>query len=341
MSYSIVDNVPKDKWSDFINKHPHGCVFQTPEMFKVCKKAKYFEPIFLSVVDDGKQILGVLLAVIQKEHSGFWGKFSSRSIIIGGPLVKNDDLEILYILLNEYKRRIKGKVVYSQFRNMRDWNFAKGVFEKLDFLYEDHLDILINLNKEKDELWSACSRDRKKSIKKGLSFLTIEEIDMAKHIDAIYGLLVGVYNRIKLPIPGKEYFWNACDILGGNGYLRTFGAFKNSNLIGVRIVLCYKELIYDWYAGANDSFLEYRPNDVLPWHVLLWGKNKGFKTFDFGGAGKPNISYGVRDYKLKFGGKLVNFGRFELIHKPVLYRLGLLGLFLFKCCYGIFKRNPK
>jgi len=87
--------------------------------------------------------------------------------------------------------------------------------------------------------------------------------------------------------------------------------------------------------------LEYRPNDVLPWHIFLWGKQNGFKVFDFGGAGKPNIPYGVRDYKLKFGGKLVNFGRFELIHKPVLYRLGLIGLFLFKFCYGIFKRKPK
>lgn len=326
----LFDNINIGLWDSFVKNHPYGNVFQTPDFYYVYKQSKKHNPIIVCVEDNNKEIVGIMLAVIIKEYDGILGHLSSRSIIIGGPLVKNDDLEILYILLNEYKRKIKGKAIYSQFRNMRDWSFAKGVFKNLDFFHEDHLDILIDLNKEKDELWSACSRERRKRIKKGLSHLVVNEIRLGEHIDEIYMLLNNVYNRIKLPIPGRDFFLNASIILEKKGYLRTVGSFKDSNLAGFRMVICYKDLIYDWYAGADDSFLEYRPNDVLPWHIFLWGKQNGFKVFDFGGAGKPNIPYGVRDYKLKFGGKLVNFGRFELVHKPLIYKIAKFGFKIYQ-----------
>jgi lipid II:glycine glycyltransferase (peptidoglycan interpeptide bridge formation enzyme) len=58
---------------------------------------------------------------------------------------------------------------------------------------------------------------------------------------------------------------------------------------------------------------------------MEWGHNNGYEKFDFGGAGKPDEEYGVRDYKLKFGGELVNWGRFQKVHKPFLMRVGKLG----------------
>ena len=50
-------------------------------------------------------------------------------------------------------------------------------------------------------------------------------------------------------------------------------------------------------------------------------KNAGKTIFDFGGAGKPVVHYGVRDYKMKFGGKLVNYGRLTLVHNPIKMKL--------------------
>jgi lipid II:glycine glycyltransferase (peptidoglycan interpeptide bridge formation enzyme) len=48
--------------------------------------------------------------------------------------------------------------------------------------------------------------------------------------------------------------------------------------------------------------------------------------FDFMGAGNPNQPYGVRDYKEKFGGKLVEHGRYRKITKPFLFILGKISL---------------
>jgi len=66
--------------------------------------------------------------------------------------------------------------------------------------------------------------------------------------------------------------------------------------------------MYDWYAGNLSSYNSYYPNDFLVWETLKWGREKGYTAFNFGGAGSPNKAYGVRDFKKKFGGKLIEHG---------------------------------
>ena len=45
-------------------------------------------------------------------------------------------------------------------------------------------------------------------------------------------------------------------------------------------------------------------------------------SYDMMGAGKPNEAYGVRDFKSKFGGELVEHGRFLYVSNPLFYYLG-------------------
>ena len=85
------NNIDKNKWYEFVFDHPHGNIFQTPEMYEVYQSTKNYEPVFLAVVNSNDEISGTLLAVIQKEYSSVLGNFTARSIIHGGPLIKNDD----------------------------------------------------------------------------------------------------------------------------------------------------------------------------------------------------------------------------------------------------------
>lgn len=302
-------------WRDFVYNHPNGNIFQTPEMFEIYSKTKNYEPVLVTI-GDNNNILGLILGVIQKEK--YLGNFTSRSIIIGGPLVKDNDSIILQDLLKKYNKKIKNKAIYSQFRNIFDTSAQKEVFLRNGYIYEEHLDIIHDLTKPEEEQWSKISRDKKKCIKNANRNLLIRDItNDSQKIDEIYFLLKKVYNRIKLPLPDISLFKNTFEILRKKSIIRIFAAFLADQLVGVRIVLCYKKLIYDWYAGSDDKYLVYRPNDILPWEVMRWGSQNGYEVFDFGGAGKPNKAYGVRDYKLKFGGTLVNYGRYEAIHQPI------------------------
>jgi lipid II:glycine glycyltransferase (peptidoglycan interpeptide bridge formation enzyme) len=54
---------------------------------------------------------------------------------------------------------------------------------------------------------------------------------------------------------------------------------------------------------------------------LRWGRTHGFEVFDFGGAGRPDEPYGPREFKAKFGGELVDYGRDVLVHAPARLRV--------------------
>ena len=328
---TCISQINKTVWSDFVIKHPNGNIFQTPEMYQVYLKTKNYEPVFLAVENENKEILGVLLAVVQKEHKGLLGIFSSRAIIMGGPLIHKNDPDVLDFILKEYNLLVKKKAIYSQCRNFWDWREHSEIFSSHGFLYEDHLNIIIDLKKSEEQLWSEVHSKRRneirRSLKEGTLFVISNTVDSLK---ICYQILKNVYSRAKLPLPSYEHFQalhnNSTDKQG----LCIFTATYEGEIIGCLLGLVYKEVVYDYYAGALDNFYNKYPNDLIPWEVIKYVKQNGFTTFDFGGAGKPNVPYGVRDYKKKFGGDLVNYGRFEKVNKPIMYRMGKFGLKIYK-----------
>lgn len=325
-----VAKVDDKKWAQFVLNHPLGNVFQSPEYYHVLSKIQNFQPNAI-LATENNEIVGSLVYIIQQEAKGVLGIFSSRSIIMGGPLVFDNNLDVLDLLLKEYKKQIKGKAIYSQFRNLFDFSFAKDVFNKNGFEYERHLDILIDITNSPEFLKAKISKNKRGNISKSLNkgALFIEITDKEQYLSCIQ-LINKTYKRIGLPCPTESYFLIFFDELLTKGILKVFALKVDEVIIGTRLELCYKDTVYDWWAGADDDFKNYYPNDVIPFQILIWGHENGYKTFDFGGAGKPDIPYGVRDHKMKFGGELVEFGRFELVHKKLLMKLGKSGLVVYK-----------
>ncbi|MCT4602662.1 MAG: peptidoglycan bridge formation glycyltransferase FemA/FemB family protein [Marinifilum sp.] len=313
------DKIDRIKWEEFIQYHPNGNVFQTPQMYDVYKETPKYYPVFLAVKNES-EILGTLLAVILKVHDGLLGKFSSRAIIMGGPIVKDEDEEVTELLLNSYNSMVRNKAIYTQIRNMWDTSKTKSAFHLTKFKYVEHLNILVDLEKKEEDLWKEVEKRKRNRIRKaqkeGIE-ISVDNSDEA--IENVYGVLNDVFKRVKLPLPDLIYFKNLRKKLIGNPSLLIFVAKHQGKIIGCSISLKYKGVIYDYYAGSYCSEYAKCPNDLIPWKIFLWGKTNDCKVFDFGGAGKPNVSYGVRDYKKKYGGKIVNLGRYEKVHQPLMY----------------------
>jgi len=47
----ITDSPDTKQWSEFVLNHPHGNIFQTPEMAEVYRRTKNYEPVTLAAVD--------------------------------------------------------------------------------------------------------------------------------------------------------------------------------------------------------------------------------------------------------------------------------------------------
>jgi hypothetical protein len=62
MTISIVNRLPEDQWRDFVEEHPAGTIFHTPEMFQVFGRTKDFQPELWAATEDG-DVLALLLPV--------------------------------------------------------------------------------------------------------------------------------------------------------------------------------------------------------------------------------------------------------------------------------------
>lgn len=320
-----VSRIDLNQLEGFIYHHPYSQFFQSINAFRFFKAVNIYEPLWIIALE-GNEIVGSLLSFVMKERGGLKGYLSRRCIVWGGPLVKDEDPDVYSKLLEKFNEIGGKKAIYSQFRNLFDLTNFTSVFSKQGWQFEEHLNIKVDLSKSEEALWKEVHSKRKNEIrraeKEGTSFKILEE---KYEFDTTYDILTEVYGRAKLPLPEIQFFRTAYDLLGPD-HFRIFLAVNEGKIIGTMYVLCFKDIMYDWYAGSYQAYYKKYPNDLIPWKVFLWGKENGFKTFDFGGAGKPGVPYGVRDYKKKFGGAFVNHGRFEKIHKPLLFQFGKFGL---------------
>jgi serine/alanine adding enzyme len=318
-------------WDSFVEVHPEGTIFQTSHYFRIFEKQNAFKPVAVLVKDGAQNVTGVLSGIIQYQLPSPFKNRTSRCIVIGGPLVLNNDAGLMKIILESFDKLISNKVIYTQFRNLFDMHSGISSFAEFNYTFTDHLNILVDLTRPEEILWKEIHKQKRYEIRRagreGLSFKPITTTD---ELESSYNLLSKIYKRIKLPIFPFQVFQNAFNSLFPKEMAAFWGAYLEGKLVGTMYTLCYKGRIYDYFAGSDSIHYNKFPNSLIPWEVMRWGKSSNMTLFDWGGAGKPGIPYGVRDYKEKFGGKLVSFGRFEKIHKPVLFQVAKSAFTLFR-----------
>lgn len=327
----MVNEISEKKWQDFVEKHPYGNVFQLPVMFKVYQKTMNYQPIKVFLVDDKENIHGLVSAVIFKEKGGLIGALTARAVIQGGPLFRQGvSKKTINQLMSSYDELVRHQAVFSEIRNLNE-NLSRPKNLIAGYTFEDHLDFLISLENKEEEIYHQIHESTRKHIKRAVKKeVILEELKDPRKIPSCYRLLLSTYARAKIPLSDASLFKAAWQVLVPSGLAKFFLAKCNGRLIGTRMVLTYRDTIYDWYAGADSDFLNFYPNEFLVWQVLKWGMAKNFKVFDFGGAGKPNVPYGPREFKRRFGGKMVNFGRNTKIYSPLKYQLLNFGLMLYQ-----------
>lgn len=288
-------------------------------MYEVYRNSKNFTPIFVCCLDESDAIHGILLSSIFSEKSGLAKILVSRSISIGAPLISdgvgyND-------FLKRYIDEVKSDAVYSRLVNLFDNHEELNSIEEIGFEYKDHLNFIINLDIGEDELWSKLHNTRRRQVNRGYRRGIRVEITKGGDFGRYYEILKNTYSSAGLPLQDISFFENVNKFLSESKNLFLFSAYDGEKLIGFRMILAFKEMLHDWFAGDVPQARDKYTNDVLVWEVLKWGINNSYKTFDFGGAGEPGKEYGVRDFKRKFGGELVSFGNYFIIHQKLKYRV--------------------
>ena len=334
----IVRQLEDGPWTDFVQNHPDGNIFHSPEMFRVYDQTKGYKPHLWAVIDESKDepsIMALMLPVQISLFNGPLQRIATRAVVFGSILAVGgpEGEAALEKLLRAYADDTGAGFLFTELRNVSDLDRLQPVLNRCGFIYEEHLNYLIDLAPPEEELFSKVSRRTRSYIRKAMRQDEMEVRDITDRADlaTCYELLRLTYQNAQVPLSDISLFENAFDILRPLDLARFQAIYLDGKPIAVTIDLYYKDRVYYWYGGMDRDYRAKHPNEYLRWHVISQGKKDGYGLFDFGGAGKPEQVYGVRDFKAKFGGELVGFGRNVYEHSPRLLRLSTFG-------YGVVRK---
>lgn len=321
------------EYQRFLQQHPNGNFFQSPEFFQFIEHVDGYKAFQLLAIGESGEILGTLLGTFQTNGSSIKSWLSRRLIVWGGPLLAEQQTgardQVLKSLLSELKKYANGSAIYAEFRNFFDTTEWQKVFIECGYNYKPHLNFLVKTDDEttvKKRMSSSRLRQIKSSLKAGAH---ITEPGSEAEILDYYQILQALYKeKVKKPLPSLDLFvkfWKS-DIC------KFFLVKQEDEVIGGIVCPIYQnKVIYEWYVCGKDGIDKgLHPSVLATWAPIEYGTQNGFDHFDFMGAGKPDEDYGVREFKARFGGEQVCYGRYEMILNKPLYKVGKLGLKMYQ-----------
>lgn len=348
-TYSEID---KQNWKSLVETSPVATWFQTDEAYRFYQSVNDMCAFAYGVVEEDK-LVGVIVGYTTQEKCKFKQYFTARTIIIGGPLLAEDiSDEALAVLLKAVKEckvesvKCKGTEngkadalfsrlitlsplrltpIYIETRNLHDYSRWKSVFEANGFAYQPHLNIQVACNPH-HQMSEQRIRQVRKAMKNGVE---ICQAQSEQEIRDWYQILKRLYRKkVRTPLWSEEFFLQ----FYRNGVGKYLLMKYDGKIIGgMMCPILEGKTIYEWYVcGLDEDFHECYPSVVTTYAAIEYAKEHGLPLFDFMGAGKPNVPYGVRDFKMEFGGELIEHGRYLHICKPLLYKIGKWGVKLLK-----------
>ena len=329
MSLLVVNSLDEKAWRKFVDEHPQGNIFHTPEMYQVFERARGYRPLLWAAIDQAGQVQALLLPVQVTLMNGPLRRLTTRSIAYGGVLFSGDAVgeQAFEILLRHYSVSSRQAALFTELRHLSDASAAQPILNQFGYTFEEHLDYLVDLRGSPGDVLQKIGSRTRKHIRQALHKRTVivDEIYDLNLLPAWYELVRKSYTVANVPLADFSLFEAAFRILQPRGMAKFWLARINSSYVAASVELLFKDTIYGWYSGVDRQYAKETPGELLMWRVLEQGNRDGFKTYDFGGAGKPNEENKIRDFKAKFGGQLVCFGRNIRIHTPLLLRLSSLG----------------
>jgi hypothetical protein len=320
------------KWDELLDLSHYASAFQTPSFYKHCNSVPGLVAEVFAVEES--LLIKALCVVTLQQEAGLKSYFSRRAIVYGGPVILNNDASFLIYLLNSIINEYKRRSIYIEIRSLHDYSYFNDVFERSGWQNIPYQNIIIDCT-DKESLFQKLGNNRKRQIKKAInSGLKIKEAENLNDINEFYSILKNLYNKkIKKPLFPQIFF--------NNFYRDNLGKFllviyKEKIIGGIMCPILVGRCLYEFYVcGLDEEYKDQYPSVLATWAAMLYANENNIPVFDFMGAGRKGKDYGVRDFKARFGGELIEYNRYLKINKMILYRIGQGALYLLQ----IFKKK--
>ncbi|NVO21362.1 MAG: GNAT family N-acetyltransferase [Bacteroidetes bacterium] len=327
MKLLVDDEIKIEDWNQLLEENKFSSPFQSFEYYQFMKSLPDITANAFAV-DSGDGLLALCVISILKEK-GVASYFSRRAIVYSGPLIKDGEegMKGLEQLLDGINSQLKGSAIYGETYNFFNYSDYKHIFESKGWTYYPHYNVKIPIRDSKlEDILSTMKYNRRREIKMSLKAgAYIKEAEKSEEIADLYHILVDLYkSRVKLPLPSLEFFQGFKQSTIGKVLL----VMHEDRVIGgcFCVFLPNKSIYTYYYCGLRDYHKSIFPAHLAVYAAIEFAVKNNLHLVDLMGAGKPDKEYGVRESKMRFGGDLVEEGRYKIIFNQVLFKVGVAGL---------------
>lgn len=303
-------------WDRFVEHHPKGSVFHTSAMIQVFAEAKGQLPMALAKVGTNGEIVAMLVAIRVQTLPTMFGAVSSRSVWYAEPLcVESDEgQDALCELVRDHDRQLQRRTLFAEVRPLHASGAERPALERCGYQYLDYLNYLVDTSQPVETLWKRLSGSARSYVRKcEKQRYEMQLLASPACVDVLYDFLKMTYSRAGVPLASRSLFDAAYRILKPRNMIEFVVVYDGDKPVAADTMLVFKNRVFAWYGGSL-RITGMSPAAFMQWREIEWASANGHAIYDFGGAGWPDVPYGVRDFKASFGGELVCYGRYRKIY---------------------------
>ncbi len=361
-----LDNVSGKTWNTaVVEAGAKGTIFQSTYWAEYMKKTYRDRPIYLVSVDSKGNIQGFLLAIesCYANHMTC-NRLRFRTLLfdvlygrVVSPLLHRILPFVFWengpVILSQSPLRARRKMLReilkvivekAQYRGCYEIKFVRpaffddqsDVFSSLGFWKRRMGTILVNIEQPPDDMLPRIERHARKNIKRLEQNTEIIKLSKRRDLEEFYNIHVETSTRARALTLPFSYFTSLWDHFSKTDMITGFLAQMKDHLIGGSLSVMFNDIIHEIALADSDYARSMRlySGDLLKWHTMKWGHEKGFRYFDLSGVEFYKIDAGdkkarnIYRYKSKWGGQLVEFNDYGKVFSQKREIVSLLDRFL-------------
>ena len=332
-----------------IEAETKGTIFQSTYWAEYLRKTYGDRPIYIASLDNKGNIKGLLLAIesCYAKHPALT-LLGKRGLLFGklykhaispvfhkmlpfifwehGPIILTQSPRLMEkssgndVLFREIVEKIVEK---AQEKNCYEIKLARSaflddhseIFSSLSFWKRRMGTILVNLEQPLDTMWSRIDASAKKNIKKLQGDVEIMKVSSRSELNEFYKMHVQTSERAQIKTFPYSYFTSLWDHFSKYGMIAVFVAKSRDEPLAGSLSLIFNNTTHVFTLADSNYARSKRlyAGDVLMWHIMKWGHEKGLKHQDLSGVELYKIdagqkrAQGIYRFKSKWGGQLIEY----------------------------------
>jgi serine/alanine adding enzyme len=304
--------------------------FQSKQYYQLMKGLPGLEPFIFDSHPSSESTGPLITGIYQSGRNKIWGKYVTRVVIIGEP---NQLAECLHLLPQrngwQFSRETHQSAIYTELRFIEPPKDTETLTKLPYTSIHRYLNILVETTEPADKLFSKVSSSKRRQIQSSLNAgASVRPASNEEEVRSFFRIIQDLYRtKVKKPLLPEEAFLRI--FRDGRMGEVLLVIFRDEVVGGMLCPHVPGDVMYEWYIAGLDSRLKkYKvyPSVLVTWEAIRFASEHGFREFNFMGAGISGQPYGPRDFKLQFGGKLVEAPRLIFVHKPLLFLAGRIAI---------------